>query len=327
MVDVASLAGVSIKTVSRVVNGVTTVDAEIATRVRAAIAHLGFQPNQLAAALKSGAPTATIGLVIKDVSNDIYATLMLGAIDVARHHGTQIITSVIGESQSDIEELDAIYDLCRRRVDGLIVVPGSGDLSGLRSQIDLGTPMVFMDRRPHGLNADSITVDNRGGSREAMRDLIMRGHRRFGVVVDSLSIDTMSERLAGIRDSLRESGILVSQSQIVTGVRAPTDAAGVVTRMLNMTAPPTAIFCGNSRSTIGAIEAIRAQTTPVAIAGFDAFPLAHLMPVPLTLVSYDANFMGQRAAELLFRRIGSDSREPEHVVLATKLLHLGGSLA
>ena len=321
--DVARLAGVSIKTVSRVVNGVSTVNAELAARVQAAIAELGFQPNQLAAALKSGASTATIGLVIQDISNNIYSGLMIGVADVARRHGTQVITSVVSEFQSDDEELSVIYDLCKRRVEGLIVVPGSGDLSVLRQQIDGGTPMVFVDRQPHGLVADSIQVDNRGGAHAATRDLIAQGHRRFAVVLGSLTVDTMAERFAGVRDALREAGILVSQSTIITGVQNPADAATAVTRILETGTPPTAVICGNSRATIGAIEAVRGRPGQVAIAGFDTFPLAHLMPVPLTLVGYDANFMGRRAAELLFQRIGVSPQPPEHIVLSTTLERVG----
>ena len=122
--DVAGEAGVSIKTVSRVVNN-QPVSPERTQRVRDAIVRLGYRPNQLASTLKSGAATSTIGLVLKDISNEFYASITLGVASIARSKSTQLITAASDEDIDSEEELGLIFDLCRRRVDGMIIIPVS----------------------------------------------------------------------------------------------------------------------------------------------------------------------------------------------------------
>ncbi|WP_166791348.1 LacI family DNA-binding transcriptional regulator [Cryobacterium sp. Hh7] len=323
MTDVAREAGVSLKTVSRVVNNVATVESGMAERVRAAVITLGFRPNQLAATLKSGASTATVGLVVRDLSNSFYSALATGAAGVARRHGTQVITATIGESASPEEEIELIFELCRRRVDGLIIVAGPGDHSVLAGEIGMGTPMVFVDRVPRGLVTDSVVLDNAGGAHAAIERLIADGHRQIGLVMDHLDIEPIRARFEGAKAAMREAGLLVSQAPTATGVRTPGGAAEAVSRMLDSNAAPSAIFCGNNRATLGAIEEIWRRRSRVAVAGFDNFPLAHLMPIPLTLVEYDASDMGRRAAEMLFRRFERHTELPEQVILPTTLIQSG----
>jgi LacI family transcriptional regulator len=323
MTDVASEVGVSLKTVSRVVNSVSTVESGMAERVRAAIVKLGFRPNQMAATLKSGSSTATIGLVVRDLSNNFYSTIANGTAAVAQRHGTQVIIASVDESPSPQEEIDLIFELCRRRVDGVIVVAGAGDHSPLANEISFGTPMVFVDRVPEGLVADSFVLDNEGGARAAVNQLLVDGHHRIGLVMDHLDIEPIRARFEGAKAAMRDAGLLVSQAPTATGVRSPAAAAEAVSRMLDSESPPSAIFCGNNRATLGAIEEIWRRRARVAVAGFDDFPLAHLMPIPLILVAYDANELGRRAAETLFRRIEGDTAPPRQVVLPATLIKSG----
>lgn len=324
MVDVAKLAGVSFKTVSRVVNGVSTVDPVLAGRVREAAGEIGYRPNQMAAALKSGSSTAMIGLVIKDVSNEFYAAITQGTSEVATERGVQLITACSPEEEvSEEVEQATIFELCRRRADGLIIVPHSPDQSGLAREAAMGTPMVFVDRAPRGLAADSVVLDNARGAALAISHLADQGHERIGMVFDSLAITAMQQRLDGARRQLEQLSLATDQGLCRTGVHGPQASARAVADLLDQPDPPTAIFCGNNRATIGAVEEIWARGTDVAIAGFDDFKLAHLMPLPLTLVSYDAEALGREAARLLFARIDGDTAPPRDLVLPVALRQSG----
>lgn len=304
MTDVAARAGVSLKTVSRVINGVTTVDEGMASRVRAAAGELGFRPNQMAATLKSGAATAMIGLVIKDIANEFYASITQGAAEVAAQRGVQLITSsTTDEDVSDESELATIFELCRRRADGLIIVPRGHDQSPLAREIEMGTPMVFVDRAPVDLDADAVVLDNVGGARAVVEALIAQGHRRIGMVFDSLEIATMRERRDGAVAALRAHGLDVGDDLLRAETHGPGASASAVASLLDSADPPTAVFCGNNRATIGAVEEIWRRQTDVAIGGIDDFHLAHLMPISLTLGAYDATELGRQAARLLFSRI------------------------
>lgn len=321
--DVAALAGVSIKTVSRVVNEVATVDEGIATRVRDAVAHLGYRPNQLASRLRSGAPTATIGLVLKDISNEFYSAITLGVASAARTRSTQLITAASDEDIDADEELDLIFDLCRRRVDGMIVIPRGGDYSALRPEIELGTPMVFLDRHPEELAVDSIVLDNAGGSRSAIQRLVELGHRRIGLIFHELELEPIRERLRGAREALADAGIDEDSNLLVTGVRDPDTARETAARMLALDEPPTAIFCAYNRLTEGAVTAVWERGASTVVAGFDDFRFSALVPVPLVLVAYDAQLYGRTAAELLFGRIGGDRSETRKVTLPTSIVETG----
>lgn len=320
MTDVADHAGVSLKTVSRVINGVTTVDAEMAERVRASAAALGFRPNQMAATLKSGAATAMIGLVIKDISNEFYASITQGAAEVAAERSVQLITSSSAdENVSDESELAIIFELARRRADGLIIVPRSQDQSALAREIEMGTPMVFVDRAPGGLEADSIVLDNAGGARAAVAFLAEAGHTRIGMIFDSLDIATMLTRYEGARAEIRRRGLPDDEALVRTDAHVPDASARAAAFLLDLPEPPTAIFCGNNRATIGAVEEVWRRRSPVAIAGFDDFHLAHLMPVPITLVAYDATELGRIAARMLFDRIDGFTGAPRAETLPVRL--------
>src|SRR4051812_46978572 len=141
MADVAARAGVSLKTVSRVVNDAPYVQAEVAERVLAAVAELGFRRNHLASSLRSGSATATIGLLIEEIANPFYATVAGAVAEIARQRDTMLI---IASSEEDpAREQQLLKDLCARRVDGLLVVPAGPDHAFLRAEVELGTSVVF----------------------------------------------------------------------------------------------------------------------------------------------------------------------------------------
>jgi len=321
MVDVARRAGVSLKTVSRVVNGEPAVGQELLDRVLAAIAELGFRRNDIARNLRSGRVSATIGLLIEEMANPFYAAIASAAAEVAAAHDTLLMTA---SSEEDPErERQLLLDLCQRRVDGLLVVPAGADHSFLRREVEMGMPVVFLDRPPEQLLADAVLLDNRGGAREGVARMVAAGHRRIGVLLDTLAVYTLRERLAGAREALANARLPDSEDLVRSGVRTPEEAAAAVGEMLDRDDPPTAFFCTNNRLTVGALQELWRRRSDAALTGFDDFELSHLMPRPLTVIGYDPRELARAAARLLFRRIGGDASWPSTTVLPTQLIDRG----
>jgi LacI family transcriptional regulator len=321
MVDVAKHAGVSLKTVSRVVNNEPAVTQQLVDRVLAAIAELGFQRNDIARNLRSQRVNATVGLLIEEIANPFYAAIASVAAEVAAAHDSLLITTSSEEDPD--KERALLLDLASRRVDGLLVVPAGEDHSFLRREIDMGMPVVFLDRPPGHLLADTVLLDNQGGSRAGIRRLLAGGHQRIGVLLDSMRVYTMRERLAGAQAEFAAAGLRYDEALIRDGVKSPDDAGGVVADMLRLEDPPTAFFCTNNRITVGALQELCRQGSNAALLGFDDFELSHLMPRQLIVIAYDAKELGRLAANRLFDRIGGDSSWPTTTIVPTHLVERG----
>jgi LacI family transcriptional regulator len=321
MVDVARRAGVSLKTVSRVVNNEPAVAAPLVDRVLVAIAELGFRRNDIARNLRSGQVNATVGLLIEEIANPFYATIASVAAEIAAAHQTLLITA---SSEEDPErERALLLDLCQRRVDGLLVVPAGPDHSFLRREVEMGMPVVFLDRPPGQLLADTVLLDNRGGAQAGVQRLLRAGHTRIGILIDSPAVYTMRERLGGARAALAAAGVRYDETLVRDGVKAPEEAARTVAEMLDRPDPPTAFFCTNNRITVGALRELWRRHNDAALIGFDDFELSHLMPRPLTVIAYDPRELARAAASLLFQRIDGDRSEPATVTLPTRLVARG----
>jgi LacI family transcriptional regulator len=183
--------------------------------------------------------------------------------------------------------------------------------------------VVFLDRPPGDLLADCVLLDNQGGARAGVRRLLASGHRRIGVLLDSLSVYTMAERLAGAQAEFAEAGIRYDPALIRDGIKGPDEAAHVVADMLGLADPPTAFFCTNNRITVGAIQELYRRGSDATLLGFDDFELSHLMPRPLTVIGYDPRELGRLAANRLFERIGGDESWPTTTVVPTQLIDRG----
>jgi LacI family transcriptional regulator len=326
MTDVARAARVSLKTVSRVVNREPGVAQGTAERVEEAIADLGFRRNDLARALRQGQVSRTLGLVIEDVANPFYSAIARGVEEVTRARGLLVIA---GSSDEDPErERTLVRLLCERRVDGLVVVPAGNDHAYLLPELRLGTPIVFLDRPPGNVDADAILLDNVGGARAAVLHLLERGHRRIAMIADAPRIFTAVERLRGYREALAEHGLPVDGSLVRLGPHDVSGAEAAARDLLGGPDPPTAIFAGNNRMTLGVLRALAGDGRATALVGFDDVELGELLRVPVTVVAYDAAELGRQGAELVCRRLEGEAGPPERRVLPTELVVRGsGELA
>jgi LacI family transcriptional regulator len=323
MRDVAERAQVSLKTVSRVINGEAGVAPATAARVTRSIAELGFRRNDLARSLRQGSTSATLGLVIEDLANPFYSAVAQAVESVARERGYMLITGSCSEDPDREREL--VQALMGRRVDALLLVPAGRerDHQWLEREVLGSTPVVFLDRPPHHIEADTVLLDNAGGARAAVEHLLASGHRRIAYVSDAPDLFTASERLAGYRAALAAAGLQADPRLIVQGAASGTSAA--VDALLGLPAGvrPTAIFTGNNRHTVGAVRALRGREHDVALVGFDDFELAELLAMPTTVVRHDSFRMGAEAAALAFARLDGSTAPPQRLVLDTELVARG----
>jgi LacI family transcriptional regulator len=319
MVDVAGRAGVSLKTVSRVVNHEPGVRSATEARVRAALKALGYRANDMARNLRRGRSAATVGLVIEDVRNPFYSAIARAVEEVARERGYVVI--IANSDEDSASERTAVGILLERRVGGLLMVPAGRDHAYLLDEVRLGTPVVFMDRPADSIDVDEILLDNVGGACRATEHLLAHGHRRIGVVGDPPSIHTIAERVAGYQQTLERAGIPVDESLIRVGAHDVQDTEAATRELMELSDPPSAIFATNNRACIGALHALRATDGHTALVGFDDFELANLLQV--TVVRHDPHEMGRRASELLFDRLAGDERPPRRIVLSTELVVRG----
>jgi LacI family transcriptional regulator len=310
MRDVAITAGVSLKTVSRVVNREPGVRADTAARVQAVIADLGFARNDVARSLRHGRAGA-IGLVIEDVANPFYSAIARTVEDAAHVRGHIVITASCEEDPEREHEL--VRRLLRRSVDALLIVPAGDDHRWLEPELEAGTPLVFLDRPPGGLDTDTVLLDNRGGARAGVEHLLARGHERVAFVGDRPAVHTARERLAGYRRALADAGVPERTELVRAGSHDAASAERTVRELLRLPLArrPTALFCANNRNTVGALRALRDHTRPVALVGFDDFELADMLPTPVTVVRHAPEDMGRIAAELAYARLAGDGGPPQ----------------
>ncbi|HTE61365.1 MAG TPA: LacI family DNA-binding transcriptional regulator [Solirubrobacteraceae bacterium] len=320
MRDVAETAGVSLKTVSRVINAEPGVAATTAERVTAAIGALGFQRNDLARSLRSGLSSSTLGLVIEDVANPFYSGIAQAVETAARERGFLLITASAREDGEREREL--VTALVGRRVDALLIVPAAPD-QGYVDAIRGRTTFVYIDRPPGGFEADSVLFDDAGGARQAVEHLIAHGHRRIACIADPTEVYTARERLAGYEAALAAAGIAPDPALIRTGSRDAAHAQALVEELLDLPPDrrPTALFTANNRKTVGALHALAARDERLALIGFDDFELADLLGI--TVVRADARKLGAEAAALAFARLSGDERPPQRVTVPTELIMRG----
>lgn len=320
MKDVAARAGVGLKTVSRVVNGEPGVTPDTERRVQEAIDALGFRRNDSARVLRKGR-TASIGLVLEDLSDPFYGPLSRAVEEVARAHGALLINGSSAEDPDREQEL--VLALCARRVDGLVVIPAGDDHRYLEPEIKAGVATVFVDRPVSQIDADVVLSDNFGGARDGVAHLIAHGHRRIGFIGDMPRIHTAAERLRGYRTAMDAAGIPVEEAWTSLGITDPQRVRRAAEAMLSGPSPVTAIFTGNNRVTVTVVRVLAEHSRPVALVGFDDIELADLLQPGVTVVAQDSAQLGRTAAERLFHRLDGTLALPERVELPTRLITRG----
>jgi len=312
MRDVAALAGVSLKTVSRVVNRESGVRPEMADRVRQAADQLDYRPDFTASNLRrADRRTGTIGLLVEDVGNEFSATVHAGVEQAARERGVAVLTASTADDPG--RERDSVRAFSSRRVDGLVAVPSGGVDSSLWIERDIGVPLVFVDRAPKGVVADCVLTNNREGTHEGVDHLIAQGHRKIAFLGGVSRLETAQERYEGYIDSLTAAGLASRPSWVLRDLRNPDEATEAAEALLGLVDPPTAIFAAQNLICMGAFRALARANLhrSIALAGFDDFALADMLDPAVTVIAQDPWNIGYRAAKLLFERMDDDASAPD----------------
>jgi LacI family transcriptional regulator len=323
MKDVAAVAGVSLSTVSRVVSGNPLVDPELAVRVERAIELLGYRHNHTAGTLRrANGLSASIGLIFEDVSNPFFSAIHRGVEDVAR---ARSVVTFAGSSDEDPErERELVEAVLDRRVDGLIIATTAEDHGYLRRDVDAGIALVFVDRPPGSIDADSVLSDNRGGAERAVAHLIAHGHRRIAFIGSPPLRYTAVERLAGYRSALSRAGI-AEAPELVRHPEVAGEAYDIALELLTAPSPPTALFTSQNLVTVEVLRALhrRKRQREVALVGFDDIELAGSIDPAISVIDQDARGIGRTAAELLFSRLDGYAGPSRRVELSTPLIERG----
>lgn len=324
MTDVAALAGVGLKTVSRVVNGEPGVSPEMAEKVRRAAEQLDYRHNLAASNLRRGVRTQTIGVLLHDLGNEFAAALLRAIDDRAREDGVAVLASSLDDDPE--RERTHVLDLVSRRVDGLVLMPASSDQSYLVPEVHAGLPVVAVDRPASGVAVDTVVVDNRDGAFAATSYLLDRGHRRIACLTDRSDLWTARERRRGYLEALAARGIVVDDALVRGDILSEAQATDVVRDLLDSREPPTAVFAARNELSVGVLRALRGQPgRRLAVVGFDDFPLADLVEPAVTVISQDVAAIGRAVCDLLFRRMGGDAAPAQTVVVPTRLIERGSA--
>ncbi|MDY7529958.1 MULTISPECIES: LacI family DNA-binding transcriptional regulator [unclassified Cryobacterium] len=319
LADVARLADVSSKTVSRVFSGDGIVSAVTRERVLSAAKRLRFRPNVLARSLRHGGVSNTVAFVIGDITNPFYFHVAAG---IERELADNGLTMVLSSTDDSAESEEGVVDsLLAQRVRALLLIPIAADQSYLDGERQLGTPIVSVDRPASNLLADSVVLQNREGMREAVRSLIKLGHRKIGFVSNPSAIYTLRERLAGYREALAEAGIADNARYERCNDDPAVSAESAVASLFDQADPPTALVTGNNRASSGALRVLRGREPRVAFIGFDDFDLADALDI--TVVAYDTREIGRAAARLALDRLEDPTSFIRQIEIPTRLIHRG----
>jgi len=321
--DVARLAKCSTATVSRFFNQ-KYVSAEAEQRIRAAIDALAYSPNVAARNLKLKR-SMILGMIIPDITEPFFPTVVKGVEDVARAHRFSLM---LFNTQEDEQREAACVDiLLAHQCDGLLLIkaPSSPMHERYRAKLaTLSAPTVYLDRAPD-LAADAVLVDNVTGARRGVEHLIRLGHRNIAIIMMGRGVPTHLERLEGYRRALAEYGIDARPDFVQQTEPTMADAYSVTLQLLASADPPTAIFATNARLTLGVMAAInsRGLSCPedISVVGHDGLDWQTVFRPRLTIVEQPASLMGTRAAEMLVQRItGVLGGDPRRIVLNPELV-------
>lgn len=319
ILDVARRAGVSPATVSRVLNGNTSVARERADRVRAAVAAVGYRPNAAARSLRRR-KSSLWAVVVPDVSNPYFTEVVRGVEDVAQTAGYSVVLCNSDENRD--KEASYIAVALGEQVAGLIICPTSERSTDVTALLAQGTPVVAVDRKLSKVSVDTVLVDNVRGAEAATLHLIDGGFERVACITGPKAATTARQRLSGFRRALRSRGRDVDETlvrhtdfQVAGGREAMTsllDAGGV-----------DAVFAANGLIAVGVLEAVaaRGERVPddVAVVSFDDLPWAGIIRPSLTTVAQPTYEIGRRSGELLLARIELPDRKSSSLVLPTAL--------
>jgi LacI family transcriptional regulator len=324
MRDVAEQAGVSLTTVSHVINRTRFVSLDVTERVMSAMDQLNYRPNELARSLRRG-HTRTLGLILPDSANPYFAEIG-HAIEVAAYESgyNVILCNTHGVEQKESHYINVLRN---KQVDGIIFVATGDKTNSISQTLGDDFPVLLVDRELVGVSTDVIIVNNYQGGYLATQHLLNLGHTKIACISGPSRIRPSSERISGYTQALEQAGVNVNPDYFRMGDFHPNSGYQAALELLNLADPPTAIFACNDLMAIGVIRAGmemgRKVPDDLALVGFDNIELAAYTIPPLTTISQPIEEMGEIATQLLIRRIHEDMSEPRRELLPVELVVRG----
>jgi LacI family repressor for deo operon, udp, cdd, tsx, nupC, and nupG len=322
--EVASRAGVSHQTVSRVINNSERVNPETRRRVEQAIAELGYTPNAIARIMARGKPSM-LACISPNLTDFTFASIIEGAENEARQHGYFLLAA----SAPDEEEFRCLVEqlVDSRRTEGLIVMNPYAD--GRYRFLPKHVPIVFIGAHPRGEAVDSVYLDEEAAGHCATAHLIGLGHRRIAMITGPLGEDCSQDRQTGYQKALVFAGLPFDSAIVIEGDWSASSGYQAVDRLFTGGHTFSAIFAQNDRMAVGAIQAIRGagKSVPqdVSVIGFDDMPLASYFDPPLTTMRQDTFRMGREATRLLLSAVEDFSSASQHLSLPVELIIRGST--
>jgi LacI family transcriptional regulator len=308
--DVARRARVSIATVSRVVNGISTVDSVLAKRVWKAVDEVGYLPNTQARALVSGR-SRILGLIVSEITNPFFPELVQQFENLAVAQGYEVM---IGSTNYDAVRTEAlIRRMLQRNVDGVAVMTFGIEEAQVQKLVEHEFPLVFADAGPDLPNVRVLKVNYGEGIREAVQHLGALGHRRIAFITGPLSMRTAVTRRDAFRKSMSELGLEVPNAFVAEGDHTMEGGKAAMERLMVRGELPTAVICSNDMTAIGVLHALDETThkvpADISVVGFDDIRLAQFMLPPLTTVRMSCKELAEAAVQAL--RAGIEKDNPQ----------------
>lgn len=308
----------ALSSVSRVLTAHPDVSASMRQRVEAAVRELGYEPDLLAQSMRSGS-THTVGFVLRDISNPLFASIARRCEqELRRVNYSMLLTDSDGDVDAEVANLNLLR---RRRVDGVIASLESETSAATNQALaGLQVPVVLLDREVPSLDAGAVLVDHCPGVRSATTELIMKGHRRISLITGGLDVRSSRERLRGYREAFTEYDLAVDDDLMSFGRFDPEYARLEAVRLLSRLSRPTAFLTGGVGTTAGVLRALRqlglVPGTDIALVALDEWPLFDVSTPSLASVSRDPDEIGSTAARLLLDMLTGG--RPQQLTIATR---------
>jgi LacI family transcriptional regulator len=320
--EVAEKAGVSIATVSRVLNNNYPVSDITRKKVLEAIKELNFQPNNIARSLRKNT-TYLIGVVIPDSSNPFFIDIIRGVDKIISEEGYSLI---LADTEEDMEkEVNVLKKLSEKRVDAVILASSGSKNEYVKELLKRNIPVILIDRKIEGIETDLIVSDNYGGAYNLTKFLIENGHRDICIVNGNLEVSTAVERFEGFKAAMHDYSIPVYKEFILYGDFSEVKAYKEIKRMIQKGKLPTAIFTANNRMAEGVMVALQEERLQIpddiSLVTFEEIRNQKLIRPKLTYIKQDGYSMGQKAGELVINKLKNNSKiMPKEIIFVCTLV-------
>lgn len=321
--DIARELKISASTVSRALNDNPRISLKTREKIKAIANSLGYRPNTLASNLRNK-KSNTIGIVVPLINRHFFSSVISGVEDIAYKAGYTVVISQSNDLAS--KEIEIVHSMFTNRVDGLIIsiAMQTETFDHLKLFRKKHIPLVFFDRAVPEIETDKIVVDDYAGGFMVTKHLIDQGYQRIGHLAGPQNLMTYLYRKNGYLDALKQNGILYDESLVIENQLTSEEGSVAAQQLMSLSSPPDAIFCGNDTTALSVMIYLRDRgfriPQDIGIVGFSNEPFSKVVSPSISTIAQPGFEMGQKAAELIIRKIENKERTYQTIVLPTELI-------